>query len=154
MVLNVSIHDHKRAAGTSKAEYAFVEFAHANSVVLALDLSSSGRARVSQQKVYIYRCVCCLSASSCIILTMTSTGWALKSSSWMRPERPKRIFHRKLQRAVAVAAETTARPEEEGAEGAEATRAEGERSEKREGHVCTGTNNRKPLSLQKGLTLS
>ena len=35
--------------------YAFVEFAHSNSVVLALDLSTSGRARVSHQKVYIYR---------------------------------------------------------------------------------------------------
>jgi len=55
VVLNVSIHDHARKAGPTKAKYAFVEFAHSNSVVLALDLSSSGKARVNHQKVYIYR---------------------------------------------------------------------------------------------------
>lgn len=55
VVLNVSIHDHKRKAGSNKAKYAFVEFAHSNSVALALDLSSCGKARVNHQKVYIYR---------------------------------------------------------------------------------------------------
>jgi len=55
VVLNVSIHDHKRKAGPTKAKYAFVEFAHSNSVVLALDLSTNGRARVNHQKVQIYR---------------------------------------------------------------------------------------------------
>jgi uncharacterized membrane protein YgcG len=55
VVLNVAIQDHKTKTSPAKAQYAFVEFAHINSVTLALDLSASGRAKVDGQKVRIYR---------------------------------------------------------------------------------------------------
>lgn len=66
VVLNVSIQDHKTKLSPAKAHYAFgmdfhkclslgielilsllVEFAHVNSVLLALDLSASGKVIVS-----------------------------------------------------------------------------------------------------------
>jgi len=55
VVLNVTIQDHKVKVNPAKARYAFVEFAHINSVSLALDLSARGKAKVDGQKVRIYR---------------------------------------------------------------------------------------------------
>jgi len=54
VVSDVDLHDHKRTEGGTKYRYAFVEFAHKNSVELALSLPPS-KAKILSKRIGVYR---------------------------------------------------------------------------------------------------